>query len=110
MSVTLRPAVTLEDRTRQRLWRVIHAEGARNAEAVRASGAAASARLSLRRAERVRQAIAKLQPLVSRLEAHLREKLRDAMRCGDNFRRLAVEREIDELYRLAREAVEGGEP
>ena len=67
---------------------------------------AAEARLSLRRAERVRQAIAKLQPLVSRLEAHLREELRDAMRCGDNYRRLAAEREIDELFRFASQAVE----
>jgi hypothetical protein len=32
---------------------------------------------------------------------HLREELLDAMRAGDNNRRILVEAEVDELYRLA---------
>jgi hypothetical protein len=103
----LRPAVaTLEGRSRAAVWRAIREDEGREAEALRAAQAAAQACTTLRRQDRVRAAVDRLQPLVSRLEAHLRAELHDAMRQGDNSRRLRVEREIDELFALANEAAQ----
>ena len=86
--------------------RLVRQEAADEAEAVHAGALAAQARIELRRQDKVRAAIDRLQPLVSRLEAHLRDQLRDAMRRGDNGRRTLLEAEIDELHRLANEAAQ----
>ncbi len=69
----------------------------------------AGARATLRQEERRHSRYHRLQPLVDRIEAHLREELRDALRAGDNGRRRRAEAEIDAFFRLANEAVhEGG--
>jgi hypothetical protein len=97
----LRSQATLESRSRAALMRGIREDNARKAEALHAAEFAAEARITLKRQDRVRAAIVRLQPLVTRLEMHLREELLDAMRAGDNNRRILVEAEVDELYRLA---------
>jgi hypothetical protein len=105
MAVTV-PAIDLDHRTRARLTRLLRQEAADKVEAVHAGELAAEARMSIRRADRVSAAVARLQPLISKLENHLRAELRDAMRQGDNNRRLRVEREIDELFALADQAAQ----
>jgi hypothetical protein len=100
------PAVDLDRQTRARLTRLIRAERARADEAVHAGALAAQARTSLRRADRIRAAVDRLQPFVSRIESHLRAELNEAARQGDHNRRLRVELEIDELFDLARAAAE----
>jgi hypothetical protein len=96
----------LESRSRADAWRSLRMEAAAKVEAQRAGALAAEARQVMRKEDRVRAAIDRLQPLVSRLEAHLRKELHDAMRSGDHNRRARVELEIDELFRLADEAAQ----
>jgi hypothetical protein len=105
MAVTV-PAVALEASTRARLTRLLRAEAADKAEALRAAQAAAEARVTLRRQDRVRAAVARMQPFVTRIEDHLRKELRDAQVRGDHNRRILIEGEIDELFRLANQAAQ----
>jgi len=100
------PAVALEASTRARLTRILRQEAADRAEALRAAQAAAQARQTLRRQDQVRAAVARLQPFVTRVESHLRAELSEAARQGDHNRRTLIEGEIDELFRLADQAVQ----
>jgi hypothetical protein len=86
--------------------RLVRQEAADEAEAVHAGALAAEARIELRRQDKVNAAIKRLQPLVTRIESHLRAELRDAMRQGDNGRRILLEGEIEALFNLAREAAQ----
>jgi hypothetical protein len=97
---------TLESRSRADAWRSIRMEAAAKVEAQRAGALAAEARTSLRRADRVRAAVDRLQPFVTRIESHLRMELGEATRQGDHNRRLRIELEIDELFALANEAAQ----
>jgi hypothetical protein len=98
----LRPAVDLEAESRAVLWRRLHAEdaleAARAAEARRAAELAIEARIAMQVQGRLCWAIARLQPLVSRIEAHLRDEQREAARAGEHGRRLAIEHELDALF------------
>jgi hypothetical protein len=100
------PAVDLDRQTRARLTRILRQEAADRAEAQHAGALAAEARTTLRRQDRIRAAIERMQPFVSRLEAHLRAELGEAARQGGHNRRLRIELEIDELFALARAAAE----
>jgi hypothetical protein len=77
-------------------------ESARADEARRAAELAIEAKISLQVQGRIARAIA---PLVSRLEAHLRDELREAARAGDNGRRMLIEAEIDALFRDLNQAM-----
>jgi hypothetical protein len=105
--MALMPAVDLDRQTSARLTRLIRAESADKGEALRAAQAAAQARTTLRRQDRVRAAIERMQPFVSRLESHLRMELGEAARQGDHNRALRVELEIDELFREFSEMAQG---
>jgi hypothetical protein len=100
------PAVDLDRQTRARLTRILRQEAADRAEAQHAGALAAEARTTLRRADRIRAAVDRLQPFVSRLESHLRAELGEAARQGDHNRRIHIELEIDELFALANEAAQ----
>lgn len=67
----------------------------------------ARARLEIRRAGRINAVVRRLQPFVDRIEDRLREERRDAMRSGENHRRILVEAEIDELHRELNGIVQG---
>jgi hypothetical protein len=66
------PAVDLDRQTRARLTGILRAEAAGRAEMLRAAQAAAEARTVLRREDRIRAAVDRLQPFVTRIEDHLR--------------------------------------
>jgi hypothetical protein len=100
-AITKSPSA-LEAESRAALLRGLRAEAAlesaRADEARRAAELAIEARVALQVQGRICWAIARLQPLVSRIEAHLRDELHDAVRQGDNGRRAHLEAEIDALF------------
>jgi hypothetical protein len=101
------PAVDLDRQTRARLTRILRAEASDKAEALHAGGVMAEARQALRRQDRVRAAIDRMQPFVTRIESHLRKELNEAARQGDHNRALRVELEIDELFREFNKMAQG---
>ena len=98
-------AKALEDASRAALRRRICTEENHQAEARRAAELAIEARVTLQVRERVHRAIVRLHPLVSRVEDHLRNELRDAAICGDNARSMLLERELDALFHELNEAM-----
>jgi hypothetical protein len=102
MRAIIKSPSALEDESRAVFCRHLHAEAA--LEAARADAArrgaelAIEARVAMQVQGRICWAIARLQPLVSRIEAHLRDEHREAARAGEHGRRLAIEHELDALF------------
>jgi hypothetical protein len=90
---------SLEGRSRAALTRSMRADNAREAEAQRAAGTLAEARLVLKRQDRVRLAVRRLQGFLDLLVDHLSEQRRDAAVHGELSRVDRIDRQIDELYR-----------
>jgi hypothetical protein len=110
-AITKSPSA-LEDESRAAFLRGLRAdaalESARADEARRAAELAIEARIAVALQGRVCWAIARLQPLVSRIEAHLRDELHAAARAGEQGRRLAIEYELDALFGDLNQAMEVG--
>jgi hypothetical protein len=102
MRAIIRSPSALEDESRAAFLRGFRAdaalEAARADAARRAAELAIEARIAVALQGRLCWAIARMQPLVSRIEAHLRAELHAAARAGEQGRRLAIERELDALF------------
>jgi hypothetical protein len=110
MRAIIRSPSALEAESRAAFLRGFRAdaalEAARADAARRAAELAIEARVAMQVQGRICWAIARMQPLVSRIEAHLRDELHAAARAGEHGRRLAIEYELEALFGDLNQAME----